>query len=428
MDFKNSRILFDDARKHLVGGVNSGARAFNAVGGNPLFMEKGEGPYIYDADGNGYLDFVNSFGPLILGHNHPEVSPRIKEAVEKGTSFGASTALEIRVAELISEGFPSIEMTRFVNSGTEAAMSALRLARAYTGRNKVIKFAGCYHGHVDALLVQAGSGVATQGMPGSKGVPETYTQDVIVAEYNDINAVKQIFEQYPEEIAAVAIEPVTGNMGVLKPENRFLKELREVTNHYGALLLFDEVMSGFRYHFGGAQGAYDIEPDLTMLGKIIGGGLPVGAFGGKRSVMEMVSPEGPVYQGGTLSGNPIAMTAGYYTLKTLKQNPGLYDHLHSMAAKLEDGLKSIGKETSVPLQVNRFGSMMNPFFTDEPLQNFTDVKKSNTEQFKQFFWSLIEEGVWVPPSQFEAWFLSTVLDEKHIDHTLEATRKAFKRL
>ena len=427
MDFRNSQTLFSKAQERLVGGVNSGARAFNAVGGNPLFMEKGEGAYIYDADGHAYLDYVNSFGPLILGHNHPEVNPRIKEAVDKGTSFGASTDLEIQVAELISEAYPSIEMTRFVNSGTEAALSALRLARAYTGRKKVIKFAGCYHGHVDALLVQAGSGVATQGLPGSQGVPENYTQDTHVVEFNDIETVKKVFAQYPDEIAAVAIEPVTGNMGVLKPEGDFLQQLREVTREYGSLLLFDEVMTGFRYHFGGAQSAYQVEPDLTMLGKVIGGGLPVGAFGGKKEVMEMVSPAGPVYQGGTLSGNPIAMTAGYYTLKTLKENPDIYEHLHHLTQKLTDGLTSISQETGVPLHVNRFGSMMNPFFQGSSPKNFSDVKQSNTDQFKQYFWKLIEEGVWIPPSQFEAWFLSAVLTDKHIDHTLEASRSAFKQ-
>lgn len=428
MDFRNSNTLFESAKKRLVGGVNSGARAFNAVGGNPLMMEKGEGAYIYDVDGHAYLDYVSSFGPLILGHNHPEVGPRIKEAVDRGTSFGATNELEVRVADLISEAFPSIEMTRLVNSGTEAAMSALRLARAYTGRNKVIKFAGCYHGHVDALLVQAGSGVATQGLPGSQGVPETYTQDTFVAEYNDIDSVKQIFEQYPDEIAAVAIEPVTGNMGVLKPEGQFLQELKEVAHKNGALLLFDEVMSGFRYHFGGAQSAYGVEPDLTMLGKVIGGGLPVGAFGGKRAIMEIVSPAGPVYQGGTLSGNPIAMTAGYYTLKTLRDNPQLYDHLHHISSKLEKGLNKISQEMGLPLKVNRFGSMMNPFFVSEQPHNFTDVKQSNTDHFKDYFWHLIKKGVWIPPSQFEAWFLSTELTETHIDHTLEASREAFKKL
>jgi len=428
MDFSNSQKLFAQAKQRLVGGVNSGARAFNAVGGNPLFMEKGEGPYIYDADGHAYLDFVNSFGPLILGHNSPEVGPRIKEAVDKGTSFGASTDMELHLAELVSEAFPSIEMTRFVNSGTEAAMSALRLARAHTDRKKIIKFAGCYHGHVDALLVQAGSGVATQGLPGSEGVPESYTQDTLVVEYNDIAGVRQLFEQYPDEIAAVAIEPVTGNMGVLKPERDFLQELRDVTQQYGALLLFDEVMTGFRHHFGGAQDAYQVEPDLTMLGKVIGGGLPVGALGGKKAIMKLLSPLGPVYQGGTLSGNPLAMTAGYYTLKTLRNNPGLYEHLHSIGDKLDAGLKAISQETGVDLQVHRFGSMINPFFSGKPPRNFSDVKESNTEHFKTYFWQLIEAGIWIPPSQFESWFLSTVITESHIDHVLEASRKALKKL
>ncbi len=428
MQQNNSRKLFERAQKRMVGGVNSGARAFNSVGGDPLMMEKGDGAYIYDADGNAYLDYVNSFGPLILGHNHPEVGPRIKEAVDQGTSFGASTELEVQVAELVNEAFPSMELVRFVNSGTEAALSALRAARAYTGKNKVIKFAGCYHGHVDALLVQAGSGVATQGMPGSKGVPETYTQDTLVVEYNDMESVRALFEQYPDDIAAVVLEPVTGNMGVLTPEDGFLQELRNVTEQHHSLLLFDEVMTGFRYHFGGVQDVYDVKPDLTLLGKVIGGGLPVGAFGGRRDIMEMVSPLGPVYQGGTLSGNPIAMTAGYYTLKTLRNNSDLYDHLHNIGEKLENGIRQVSKNTGIPVSVHRFGSMVSPFFNNQEIRNFTDVKHSDTEQFKTFFWQLLENGVWIPPSQFEAWFLSTALNEDHIDQSLEVMKKAMDQL
>lgn len=428
MAFQRSQELYQKARQRMVGGVNSGARAFNAVGGNPLFMKRGDGPYIFDEDDNPYVDYVGSFGPLILGHNAPDVAPYIKEAVERGTTLGASTELEIDLAELVSEAFPSIEMTRFVNSGTEAALSALRLARAYTGRNKVIKFAGCYHGHVDALLAKAGSGVATQGLPGSQGIPETYTQDTFVVNYNDAETVRELFKEHPGEIAAVAIEPVTGNMGVLKPKPGFLEELREITKENGALLLFDEVMTGFRYHFGGAQDVYNVQPDLTMLGKVIGGGLPVGAFGGSREVMEMVSPEGPVYQGGTLSGNPLAMTGGYHTLKTLRDQPELYDHLHQITNRLKEGLESISQETGVPLQVNQFGSMFCAFFQENPPHNFDEVKQSNTEHFKQYFWSLINESVWIPPSQFEAWFLSTPLKTGHIDHTLEASRKALQQL
>ena len=428
MDFTRSRELYEKARQRLVGGVNSGARAFNAVGGDPLFMKQGAGAYIYDADNNPYLDYVGSFGPLILGHNPPEVGPRIKEAVDQGTTFGASTELEVQLAELVSQAFPSIEMTRFVNSGTEAALSALRLARAYTGRTKVIKFAGCYHGHVDALLAQAGSGVATQGLPGSQGIPETYTQDTFVVPYNDADTVRQLFREYPDEIAAVAIEPVTGNMGVLQPDEGFLQELRDITRQYNSLLLFDEVMTGFRYHFGGAQGVYGIHPDLTMLGKVIGGGLPVGAFGGSREVMQMVSPEGPVYQGGTLSGNPLAMTGGYYTLKTLRDQPEVYEHLHRITGRLKDGLAEIAEETRVPLHVNQFGSMLCAYFQEASPRNFDEVKRSNLEHFKHYFWSLIHEGIWVPPSQFEAWFLSYRLTDAHIDHTLEASRRALKQL
>jgi glutamate-1-semialdehyde 2,1-aminomutase len=428
MTFDRSRELYSKAREKLVGGVNSGARAFNAVGGNPLFMQEGQGPYIYDVDGNAYLDYVGSFGPLILGHNPPEVGPEIQKAASRGTTFGASTELEIMLAELVSEAFPAIEMTRFVNSGTEAALSALRLARAYTGRNKVIKFAGCYHGHVDALLAQAGSGVATQGLPGSQGIPESYTQDTFVVPYNDAETVRSLFEQYPQEIAAVAIEPVTGNMGVIKPEEGFLESLRQITREYNALLLFDEVMTGFRYHFGGAQDVYHVQPDLTMLGKVIGGGLPVGAFGGRKEVMQMVSPEGPVYQGGTLSGNPLAMTGGYYTLKTIRDRPELYDHLHRITGQLRDELEKLGKETGVPLQVNQFGSMLCAFFQENPPRNFDEVKRSNTDHFKDYFWALINDGIWIPPSQFEAWFLSTPLQESHIDHTLEASQKALQQL
>lgn len=428
MTFNRSQGLYEEAKEKLVGGVNSGARAFNAVGGNPLFMKEGQGPYIYDEDDNPYLDYVGSFGPLILGHNPPEVGPHIQNAVTKGTTFGASTELEINLAELVSEAFPSIEMTRFVNSGTEAALSALRLARAYTGRNKVIKFAGCYHGHVDALLAQAGSGVATQGLPGSQGIPETYTQDTFVVPYNDAETVRELFKQYPDEIAAVAIEPVTGNMGVIKPEEGFLESLRQITKEYDALLLFDEVMTGFRYHFGGAQDVYQVQPDLTMLGKIIGGGLPVGAFGGSKEVMKMISPEGPVYQGGTLSGNPLAMTGGYHTLKTLRDHPEIYDHLHQITGELRDGLEKLGIETGVPLQVNQFGSMLCAYFQENPPRNFDEVKRSNTEHFKDYFWSLIHEGIWIPPSQFEAWFLSSKLLSSHIDHTLEASQKALQKL
>lgn len=315
MNYERSARLFSEAGNYLVGGVNSPARAMNSVGGSPLFIEKGEGAGIYDVDGNRFIDYVGSYGPLILGHNHPEVAGKVKEYLEKGTTFGAPTEIEVKTGELVSEAFPSIDLVRFVNSGTEAVMSVLRLARAVTGRKKIIKMAGCYHGHVDSLLVRSGSGVATQGLPGSEGVAESTVKDTLAANFNDIESVKQYYNEFPGEIAAVILEPVAGNMGVVKPREAYLKALRELTSDNNSLLIFDEVMTGFRYHYGGAQEVYEIEPDLTCLGKVIGGGFPVGAYGGKKRYMEKVSPLGPVYQAGTLSGNPVAMAAGYATFK-----------------------------------------------------------------------------------------------------------------
>jgi len=420
-----SKEFFKRALKSIPGGVNSPVRACKAVKADPVFFERGEGAYLIDVDGNRYIDYVCSWGPLILGHAHPEVIASVYFASKKGTSFGAPTWQEVELAELIKNCFPSIEKIRLVNSGTEATMSAIRLARAYTGRKKIVKFEGCYHGHVDSLLVKAGSGLATFGIPASPGIPEELTSHTLNLPFNNFSALEKAFSEYGKEIAAVIIEPVPGNMGVVLPEKGFLEFLREITQKYKALLIFDEVITGFRIGPSGAQGKYGINPDLTCLGKIIGGGLPVGAYGGKEEIMNLVSPEGPVYQAGTLSGNPIAVSAGLATLKELLK-PGAYERLEYLSEKLEKGIKEVLKELKLSYQVNRVGSMLTLFFTEKEVKDFQTALTSDTEKFAIFWQKILEEGIYLPPSQFEAWFVSLAHGEKEIEKTISAIYKVLK--
>jgi glutamate-1-semialdehyde 2,1-aminomutase len=424
---ERSKALFAQATRVLPGGVDSPVRAFRAVGGEPLFIERGAGAYLWDADGNRYIDYVGSWGPLILGHAHPDVVAALRDAAGKGTSYGAPTAAEIELAELIIDAVPSVEMVRFVNSGTEATMSALRLARAYTQRTKIIKFEGCYHGHADLLLVQAGSGVATLGLPDSPGVPPGATQDTLVAPYNDLNVVADLFRQYPDQIAAVIVEPVAGNMGVVLPQAEFLPGLRALTEQQGALLVFDEVMTGFRVAYGGAQARYGIRPDLTCFGKVIGGGLPVGAYGGSGEIMRLVAPAGPMYQAGTLSGNPLAMAAGIATLRCL-QAPNVYATLERHTAMLADGIAAAARDAGVPIYQTRAGSMFCTFFADHVVSNWATAKTSDTARFGRFFRAMLEGGIYLAPSQFEAGFMSLAHTDADIVATVETARRALQGL
>ncbi len=427
MECKTSDRLFAEAKRYIPGGVNSPVRAFRAVGGEPLFISRGEGPYLFDADGRRYIDYVLSWGPLILGHAHPRVVNALMEGIQRGTSYGAPTELETELARLVVEAVPSIEMVRFVNSGTEATMSALRLARAYTGRDKIVKFDGCYHGHADSLLVQAGSGVATLGLPDSPGVPLGATQDTLVARYNDLESVNRLFEENRGQIAAVIVEPVAANFGVIPPQLGFLEGLRQLSRQEGALLIFDEVITGFRLSYGGAQALCGVLPDLTCLGKVIGGGLPVGAYGGRGDVMEMVAPLGPVYQAGTLAGNPLAMTAGIETLRELSR-PGVYQTLEQRSALLAEGIGGAAKAAGVPICQTRVGSLFCTFFTDRPVSDVASARSSDTARFARFFRSMLSKGVYLAPSQFEAAFLSLTHGENEIEQTIGAAKEALAGL
>ena len=423
LTLSHSHTLYQEAQQLLPGGVNSPVRAFRGVGGEPIFIDSARGPYLFDVDGNRYLDYVQSWGPMILGHAHASVVEAVIQASKRGFSFGAPTEAESELAKMVIESVPSIEMVRFVNSGTEATMSALRLARAYTGRHKIIKFSGCYHGHADMLLVQAGSGVATMGLPDSPGVPPEATGNTLIAPYNDIEAVETLFHTYPTEIAAVIVEPVAANMGLVLPQPGFLEQLRSLTKAYGALLIFDEVMTGFRVALGGMQERVSIIPDLTCLGKIIGGGLPVGAYGGRREIMEQVAPLGAMYQAGTLSGNPLAMAAGIATLTEMRK-PGQYEELERKSQMLGNGLERVKNETGVELQFARIGAMFCLYFTGQPVTDYASAKSSDTASYAQYFWNMLARGIYLPPSQFEACFISLALDDEMIKETIESARLA----
>jgi len=410
----------------MVGGVNSPVRAFNSVGGNPLFIERGEGIHIYDVDGDEYIDLIGSYGPLILGHAHPKVTAAVKAAVDKSFTYGATTLGEVEMAEMVKEAYPQLDKVRFVNSGTEAVLSAIRVARAYTGKNKIVKFAGCYHGHTDALLVAAGSGLMTMGIPSSAGVPEKAVNDTLIAQYNNIESVKEIIANNKDEIAAIFIEPVAGNMGVVVPEMEFMQELRKVTEENGILLVIDEVMTGFRKKFGGAQDHFGIEADITCMGKVIGGGMPVGAYGAKAAIMDRVAPLGDVYQAGTLSGSPIAMACGLATLRELKNYD--YDRADQLGKQVKGYLEKAATENGIKIQVNQFGLMVNPFFTSVPVKDFETASSCDTELFGKFFWAMAEAGLYIPPSQFETWFLPITITDEEMNVLEGRINRAFQSI
>ncbi len=422
-----SSEIFKKARQFIPGGVNSPVRAFNGVGGDPVFIKAAHGAYVIGEDGKEYIDYVGSWGPMIVGHAHPAVVAAVIKRLEQGLSFGAPTAIEVELAEKICEIMPSIEMVRMVSSGTEATMSAIRLARGFTGRNKFIKFAGCYHGHADSLLVQAGSGALTLGIPSSAGVPESIVQHTLVADFNDLESVEVLFKKYPDDIAAIIVEPVAGNMNCVLPREGFLQGLRALSDRYGSVLIFDEVMTGFRVALGGAQQHYNIKPDLTTLGKIIGGGMPVGAFGGRKEIMECIAPLGSVYQAGTLSGNPVAMTAGLATLELISQ-PGFYETLENKTQKLMQGFVAKAKAAGIPFTAHHVGSMFGLFFTDKKIETFADVKQCDIERFKKFFHGMLNAGVYLAPSAYEAGFVSAAHGDNEIEQTLAAADEVFTKL
>ena len=427
MNRKRSRQLFDRAVDVIPGGVNSPVRACKSVGTDPIFIDHAEGCMVFDADGNKFIDYVGSWGPMILGHRHPAVVKAISDVLRNGTSFGAPTELEVKLAEIIVDTVPSVEMVRMVNSGTEATMSAIRLARGFTGRDTIIKFDGCYHGHADTLLVQAGSGVATLSIPGSPGVPASFVAHTLSLPYNNEESVKRVMEEQGEKIAGIIVEPVAGNMGLVAPVEGYLETLRALTEENGCLLIFDEVMTGYRVALGGAQSLFDISPDITCLGKIIGGGLPVGAYGGKREIMDYIAPCGPVYQAGTLSGNPLAMAAGIATLTQLK-DPGFYDTMNVKANRLAKGLERVAENAGVDVMVDRVGSMLGLFFTKQRILNFDDAKGCDLDMFSSFYRGMLDEGIYLAPSQFEALFVSSAHDIEHIDETISAAEKVMDRL
>ncbi len=428
MQTKKSQELFQRAQKVLPGGVNSPVRAFKSVGRDPVFIQRANGSKIWDVDGNMYIDYIGSWGPMLLGHAHPEVVEAVKQATEGGLSFGAPAETEVLIGELICEMVPSIDVVRMVNSGTEATMSAIRLARAYTGRDKIIKFEGCYHGHGDAFLIKAGSGALTLGTPDSPGVTGGTARDTLIAQFNNIQSVKELFENNKDSIAAVIIEPVAGNMGCVPPSDTFLNDLRDLCTKYNSLLIFDEVMTGFRLARGGAQELFGVTPDLTTLGKVIGGGMPVGAYGGKREIMSMIAPSGPVYQAGTLSGNPIAMASGYTMLKYIHGHNDLYDALERKGAAIEEGIRNVISKKSYPAAVNRAGSMFTVFFADKEVKDFETASSSDREKFAAYFGSMLEGGIYMPPSQFEAAFISTAHSDGDIEHTLSAVEVALEKV
>lgn len=425
IDAKSS-AAFEEAKQYIPGGVNSPVRAFKSVGLTPVYIERGEGSRVYDIDGNVFIDYVGSWGPLIMGHAHPEVVRALQETATKGTSFGAPTLLETEMAKLVVERVPSVDIVRMVNSGTEATLSAIRLARGVTKRDKILKFEGSYHGHSDSLLIKAGSGVATLGLPDSPGVPESVASNTITVPYNDLDSVKLAFDKFGEQIACIIVEPIAGNMGVVPPQAGFLEGLREVTERHGSLLIFDEVMTGFRVHIGSAQSRFGVTPDLTCFGKVIGGGLPVGAYGGKREIMEQIAPSGPIYQAGTLSGNPLAMAAGFTTLKLL--TPAVYERLEEAGARLQAGFEKNAKEVGIPVTINRVGSMVCPFFTEGPVVDYDTAKASDLNLFRRYFAAMIDRGISVAPSQFEGMFVSGVHSNDDIDATIEAHRSALLSL
>jgi len=426
MKLTRSKELFERAQKSLVGGVNSPVRAFDSVGGDPLFIDRAEGIHIYDVDGNEYIDLVGSYGPMILGHAHPKVKAAVKQAVDKSFTYGASTQVEVEMGEMIQEAFPQIDKVRFVNSGTEAVISAIRLARAASGKKKIIKFAGCYHGHSDALLVAAGSGLATLGIPSSKGVPEEAVNNTLISNYNDLDSVRKWVDMYPDEIAGIFIEPVAGNMGVIEPKQEFMKGLRKLCDENGILLVIDEVMTGFRKKFGGAQDHFGIAADITCMGKVIGGGMPVGAYAAKAELMDQVSPLGGVYQAGTLSGSPIAMACGLATLKELQNYD--YDRADQLGKRVKAKLEASAEKSGIKIKVNQFGLMVNPFFTDVEVIDFETAQTSDQAMFSKFFWAAAEAGLYIPPSQFEAWFLPIVLTDEEMEEVERRIEKAFDNM